>query len=108
MTDKLSRGIINNLDSNAIILQQICMFSICFAAFTFIMTSSISSMPISGTHAVVGGVLGAGIEITSASKLNFQSLIGIVISWFSSPLLAMLISLMLMTLVSLLTLRTGK
>lgn len=86
----------------------ICMFSITLAAFTFIMTSSLSSMPISGTHAVVGGVLGAGLAITKFSELNLRSLGGIVLSWFTSPLLAMIISFMLMSIVCILTLRSGK
>lgn len=84
------------------------MFSICFASFLFIMSSSVYSIPISGTHAVVGGVLGAGLAITSVDKLNTSSLLSIVIQWFASPLISMAISFVLMTLASLLTLQTGK
>ena len=84
------------------------MFSICFASFIFIMTSSISSMPISGTHAVVGGVLGSGLAITSASNLNVRELLNIAIQWIASPCLSMAISFTLMTIVSWLTLRTDK
>ena len=48
------------------------MFSVCLASFIFIMTSSISGMPISGTHTVVGGLLGAGIVATGFENLNWN------------------------------------
>ena len=72
----------------------------------FIMTSSISSMPISGTHAVVGGVLGSGLAITSASNLNAKELSNIAIQWVASPCLSMAVSFTLMTIIGSLTLRT--
>ena len=55
------------------------MFTVCFASFIFVMSSSVASIPISGTHAVVGGVLGSGLAITSASNLNRKELLNIVV-----------------------------
>ncbi len=50
------------------------MFSVCLASFGFIMTSSFSGMPISGTHTVVGSLLGAGIVGTGVENLNWKKL----------------------------------
>ena len=37
------------------------MMSTCIASFFFIMISVIFAMPISGTHTIIGGLIGAGI-----------------------------------------------
>lgn len=37
------------------------MFTVCLVSFTFIMTASFTGMPISGTHTVVGALIGAGL-----------------------------------------------
>ena len=37
------------------------MLGASIASFLFIMSSSVFGMPISGTHAVVGGLVGAGL-----------------------------------------------
>ena len=84
------------------------MFSVCLASFIFIMTSSFSGMPISGTHTVVGALLGAGIVATGFSNLNWTKLGYIVLSWFVSPALAALITCILMLLVSRFTMNTSK
>ena len=57
----LGRDVITQLDTFPVHQQQIMMFCVCFASFLFIMTSSISGMPISGTHTVVGALMGTGI-----------------------------------------------
>jgi phosphate/sulfate permease len=76
------------------------MFSVCLASFTFIMTSSFSGMPISGTHTVVGALLGAGVVATGFDSLHWTKLGYIVLSWFVSPALAALVTLALMSLVA--------
>ena len=84
------------------------MFAVCLASFIFIMTSSFSGMPISGTHTVVGALLGAGIVATGFTNLNWTKLGYIVLSWFLSPALAALLTYILMFLVSSLTMNTAK
>ena len=68
------------------------MFSVCTCSFIFILTSSLFGMPISGTHTVVGALLGAGISVVGADSLNWQQMIKIVASWFISPVMAAVLS----------------
>jgi inorganic phosphate transporter, PiT family len=82
------------------------MFGVCLASFIFIITSSLYAMPISGTHTVIGALLGAGLISTGFNNLNWSKLGLILISWFISPIIAALFSYILMMLVSSLTLDT--
>lgn len=49
-------------------------------------------MPISGTHTVVGSLIGAGFVGAGADKLNYNKLIKIIASWFISPVTAAFLS----------------
>lgn len=100
MAATLSRDIIADLPTLAIGEQKRMMFSVCLASFVFIMTSSFSGMPISGTHTVVGALLGAGVVATGFSSLHWTKLGYIILSWFVSPALAALVTLALMILVA--------
>jgi phosphate/sulfate permease len=63
-------------------------------------------MPISGTHTVIGALLGAGIVATGYENLNWQELGIIVLSWFVSPLVAAILAFILMTNVAAWTMNT--
>ena len=82
------------------------MFSVCLASFVFIMSSSIFGMPISGTHTVVGALLGAGIIAAGPKNVSWVKLGHISLSWILSPLLACALSYGLMLIVCVLTLNT--
>lgn len=88
--------------------KQIMMFSVSLASWIFIMTSSFSGMPISGTHSVVGALLGAGIVTTNVDDLNWKKLGWILFYWVVSPLTSAAIAYVLMLYVSWLTLDTQK
>lgn len=64
------------------------MFAVSLTSFLFILASSLFGMPISGTHTVIGSLLGAGIICAGADNLNYNKLMKIVASWFISPLTA--------------------
>ena len=82
------------------------MFAVCLCSFLFIMSSSLFGMPISGTHTVIGALLGAGIVATGSENLNWNQLGIIVLSWFVSPMLAALVAYILMTNVAAWTMNT--
>ena len=104
----LSKDIIPKVNSLTIDEQKRVMFSVCLASFLFIITSSLSGMPISGTHTVVGALLGAGIVATGFGSLNWNKLGTIVFSWFLSPAMAAIIAFFIMQIISYLTLNTKR
>ena len=59
----LSQNVIKNINDKDfdIGVKQRMMFTVCLVSFTFIMTASFTGMPISGTHTVVGALIGAGL-----------------------------------------------
>lgn len=104
----LTEDVIENINELSDTTKQRMMFAVCVASFLFIMTSSFSGMPISGTHTVVGAMLGTGVVGSSWGNLNWKKFGTIVASWVVSPLLSAIFAFILMTLVSALTLNTMK
>ena len=80
------------------------MLGTTLSAFGFILFSSIFGMPISGTHAVIGALIGSGLAAVSASEIGWRKVGMMVLSWFISPLLSSLICFILFALVCSLTL----
>lgn len=68
------------------------MLGVCLSSFSFILVSSIFGMPISGTHTVIGALIGAGLAGLSAADLNWKKFGMTVASWFISPVLSSLIA----------------
>ena len=67
------------------------MLGTSIASFIFIMTSSIFGMPISGTHTVVGAIIGSGLAAVGSSNINWIKLSVIIASWFVAPVLSILL-----------------
>lgn len=65
------------------------MLGCCISAFSFILFSSIFGMPISGTHTVIGALIGCGLAAVGIHGIGWHALIKVVLSWFVSPILAM-------------------
>jgi hypothetical protein len=68
------------------------MLGTCLSSFSFILASSIFGMPISGTHTVIGALIGAGLAGLAASSLNWKKVGWTVASWFISPVLAAILA----------------
>ncbi len=49
-------------------------------------------MPISGTHTVIGALIGSGIAGVGLDGIGWNKLVRVIMSWFISPLVAMAIS----------------
>lgn len=84
------------------------MFSVCACSFIFIILASNIGMPISGTHTVIGSLLGAGLVSVGLENFNFHELIRILLSWIISPTLTAMISFLLMIFVSFFILNTKR
>jgi solute carrier family 20 (sodium-dependent phosphate transporter) len=97
VSDTIQKGV-SDLDSqscwacgycdSAISLYQIGMFGALISTAFFLLLSSFSSMPVSATHAVVGGVVGMTWASVGVGCLNwsYDGLGGIFASWIISPL----------------------
>ena len=94
MSTSLGSGVILNLNSYEKEIQTKMMFSVCLASFLFIISSSLFGMPISGTHTVVGALLGTGLAVENG-VLNWSRLAGILLSWVISPCSAAIMSFIL-------------
>ena len=80
------------------------MLGASISSFLFIMSSSVFGMPISGTHAVIGGLVGAGIIGSGFASIGWMQVFKIVISWVLSPLLSAFLCSALLVIVSVFTL----
>ena len=68
------------------------MLAASIASFLFIMSSSIFGMPISGTHTVVGALIGCGIASVGWGEINWAKLGQIVAGWFVAPAVAIVLA----------------
>ena len=64
------------------------MLGVSIASFSFILFASIFGMPISGTHTVIGALIGAGLAGVAANTINWGKLGFTILSWFLSPIIA--------------------
>lgn len=68
------------------------MLGTCLSSFSFILVSSIFGMPISGTHTVIGALIGAGLAGLAASSMNWTKFEWTVASWFISPIISSILA----------------
>lgn len=100
----LVNGIIEPIDTLDEQVVEKMMLSTAIASFIFIIASSVFGMPISGTHTVVGALIGTGLAVVGSSNINWGNLGVIVASWFVAPILSILLSAALFLAVCALTL----
>lgn len=75
------------------------------SSIIFDMTATVFGVPISGTHTMVGGVLGGGMSGLGPRALNYDMLLKkVVVSWFASPAIAGSLCFILIAVASLFTL----
>jgi phosphate/sulfate permease len=75
------------------------MLSASIASAIFIFSAVIFAMPISGTHTVIGALIGAGLMGVNSQVINWEKLGSIIASWFISPAVSILLAFMLFTFV---------
>ena len=81
--------------NSAMSMYAVAMFSALFAASIFLLLASTTWMPVSTTHAIIGGAVGATWAATQFSCLNWSldgGLGAIMLSWVCSPLLSGIIA----------------
>jgi PiT family inorganic phosphate transporter len=84
------------------------MLGASIASFIFIMASSVFGMPISGTHTVIGALIGCGIAGLGAETIDWGKLGIICIGWVVAPLLAIIMTCLLILAVCNLTMNLAR
>ena len=88
---KLTGIIIGDLDGLDDTTIEKMMLGTSISSSIFILASSVFGMPISGTHTVVGALVGSGLATVGVSSINWNMLSLIVTGWFVAPLLSILL-----------------
>ncbi len=88
----VSKGIIAPGDKVSVVDFRYLMLSALLAAALWINLATILSAPVSTTHSIVGGVLGAGIAAAGVSLVNWTTMAKIAASWVISPVFGAAVS----------------
>ncbi|MEQ9499131.1 MAG: anion permease [Deltaproteobacteria bacterium] len=85
---KLITGVLNPSEFGDGTTYIIAMFSVLIAAGSFVLISTLTRLPVSSSHSIVGSLIGVSVVAGGIEAVNWPILVGIVASWFVSPLLA--------------------
>lgn len=88
VTATITRGIINPEQIADPRIMMLGMFSALMAASLWVLIASLTALPVSSTHSIVGSILGFGIVAAGPAVVNWWVLSGVVLSWIISPLFA--------------------
>jgi PiT family inorganic phosphate transporter len=88
VTATVSKGIINPAQISDPKLIMIGMFSALLAAGIWVLIATLTSLPVSSTHSIVGAIMGFGLVAGGPSVVNWAKIGGIVLSWIISPFAA--------------------
>lgn len=96
VTTTISKGIVDGSMFAAVPhLLLLAMIGAMLAAGLWLMLATIRGWPVSATHSIVGAVCGAGLAARGADAVHWYQLSEIVVSWFVSPMLGAIVSLLL-------------
>lgn len=88
VTSTISKGIINPTAISDPKLIMLGMFAALLAAAVWVLIATLTSLPVSSTHSIVGAITGFGIVAGGPGVVNWLKMGGIVMSWIISPFLA--------------------
>lgn len=88
----VSKGIISPGDDISVVDFRFLMLSALLAAAIWINLATVLGAPVSTTHSIVGGVLGAGIAAAGVGLVNWSTMSAIAASWVISPVFGALVA----------------
>ncbi|WP_415719110.1 inorganic phosphate transporter [Maridesulfovibrio sp.] len=97
VTATVSKGIINPAAISDPKIIMIGMFSALLAAGVWVLISTLTALPVSSTHSIVGAILGFGLVAGGPDVVNWLKMVGIVMSWIISPFFAAIIAFAIFT-----------
>jgi PiT family inorganic phosphate transporter len=65
------------------------MFAALLAASLWMLVATLTALPVSSTHSIVGAIIGFGLVAGGPKAVNWLPLGGVVLSWFISPFFAL-------------------
>ncbi|WP_456324549.1 inorganic phosphate transporter [Desulfonauticus submarinus] len=91
VTATISKGIIDPSSISDPKLIMLGMFASLISAGFWILISTLSGLPVSSTHSIVGGIFGFGLVVGGPNVVNWGKMGSVVLSWIISPFFAALI-----------------
>ncbi|MFW5837736.1 MAG: inorganic phosphate transporter [Desulfovibrionaceae bacterium] len=92
VTATVSKGIIDPTAIQDPKLIMIGMFAALMAAGVWVLIATLTSLPVSSTHSIVGSIMGFGLVAGGPDLVNWLIMGGIVLSWIISPFFAATVS----------------
>ena len=92
VTSTVAKGIIDPAGINDPKLIMIGMFASLLAAALWVLVATLTALPVSSTHSIVGAILGFGLVAGGPDVVDWLILAGVVASWVISPFFALGIS----------------
>lgn len=92
VTSTISKGIIDPTMISDPKILMIGMFASVLSAGIWVLIATLTSLPVSSTHSIVGAILGFGIVAGGAEVVNWWKMGGVVLSWIISPFFGGLIA----------------
>ncbi|RYB96998.1 inorganic phosphate transporter [Ciceribacter ferrooxidans] len=83
----IASGLLDSREATDPRIISFIMLSALLAAALWINIATWTNAPVSTTHSIVGGVMGAGIAASGFGAVDWSTMIGITMSWVVSPLL---------------------
>jgi PiT family inorganic phosphate transporter len=97
VTATVSKGIINAEQIGDPQIMIVGMLGALLAAGTWVFIATLTALPVSSTHSIIGSILGFGLIAMGPGVVNWLVLGGVVLSWIISPFFAAAISFMAFT-----------
>lgn len=93
----LTKGIVSMEQIGDPKLVLLGMFSALMAASLWVLVATITGLPVSSTHSIVGAIVGFGLIAGGPGAVNWLPLGGVVLSWFISPFFALAVAYFIFT-----------
>jgi len=92
VTRTISKGIINPEMITDPKVLMVGMFAALLSAGLWVLVATLTALPVSSTHSIVGSILGFGIVVGGPEVVNWGTLGFVVLSWIISPLFGAVIA----------------